>query len=235
MEIVDSSGPIEFDTKPFVNYDNEEDRTPTEAELVEELPDYEMPPALKALAEGKPVEKPLRRGVGYLRAEAASDNENLTDTADADNDFGAGLEPDRSEIGTDDPSGQITEATSTTYVADTSTDSKPDEPSGKRKRRRPRRRRGKRKGSSETSQTGGDSRPDSGPVSSSEGSGESGESIDQAPLASAEPSANTEAGAKKSGRGRRRRRRRRGGRGKGDGSSPPTPPAGSSAPNDPAG
>ena len=78
------------DTGRFVTYLSEADVTPTDAELVEDLPDYEMPPALKAFTEGKPLEKPLRRGVGYLRAEVEPE----TQASDDDSDFGAGLDAD---------------------------------------------------------------------------------------------------------------------------------------------
>ncbi|MEQ9409920.1 MAG: hypothetical protein RIK87_19445 [Fuerstiella sp.] len=92
MQIIDDQGPAPFDASAFVTYNNEEDVTPTEAELVEDLPEHDYPGGAERSA--PPAEKPLRRGKGYLRAEAttADGDDSEKPEASPETEFGAGID-----------------------------------------------------------------------------------------------------------------------------------------------
>lgn len=96
MVLIDTPAVAPFDATPFVTYTSDEDISPTEAELVEDLPDREPTPQELAAAE-----KPLRRGKGYLRAEAAPEDPPTASSAvDSDSDtdeFGAGIDESKDE------------------------------------------------------------------------------------------------------------------------------------------
>lgn len=85
MHVFDYTGPVPFDASRFVTYENEVDSAPTEAELVEELPERTGTDGFDPTA--PPPEKPLRRGKGYLRAEAET-----AEVSDDEHEFGSGIE-----------------------------------------------------------------------------------------------------------------------------------------------
>lgn len=223
MQIVDEPRYPKFDPTPFVSYDNEQDATPTEAELVEDLPERQKTAVEIAAAEqaGKP-----RRGKGYLRAEIDESDPSAattdTESAEPAADFGAGIEEDnaspqagviappdteepkrtRDESSVEDSAGERTATDS-----DSETEGKPRS----RRRRRPRRRgRDRKRTDSESSDSGnaaGD-RPkadESAPASAQNEPAATGDAND------------TDGAGEKSNSGRRRRPRRRNRRRRGKG------------------
>lgn len=181
------------DPLKFATYTTEEFTEPTESELVEELPEYELPPAMKALAEGKPLEKPLRRGVGYLRAEVDESQESESEA----HDFGAGIEDDEAGTKPDGATDEMEAATDhapgkATDSAQSPSESESQESRPKR-RRRGRRRRGRRKPEENSSETA--DKVSTVFAANPEDSGASGEESETSP-----------------GGGRKRKRRRRRGR-----------------------
>ena len=234
MEIIDEPRYPTFDPKPFITYDGEEDTTPTAAELVEELPEYELPPAMKAIAEGKPLEKPLRRGIGYLRAETAPDVEETPAAAVAESDFGAGLAPESTRptenrsrgprpSNTSPGVGNRPTAESTTSAGSPNADvqSEGESSVGRKKRRRPRRRRGKGTGDHNLD-TG--SHTSATPIGqTSTGTQDNSATTESARDSGADLPVNSNSSAEKPKRNRRRRRRKRGGGDNtGDSSTPST-------------
>ena len=96
MQAIDRPPVGEFDASPFVNYMGDEDTTPTEAELVEDLPEREVTEIELAAAEK--ASRP-RRGKGYLRAEPTPVDEPerpKQQNDEPESEFGAGIEDDAS-------------------------------------------------------------------------------------------------------------------------------------------
>lgn len=89
MSIVEDPKPP-FDASKFVTYQTEELTTPTEKELLEDLPEWEGREAHRKKVEEK--ESKPRRGVGFLRAEPATESTDGQSDEAADSDFGAGLD-----------------------------------------------------------------------------------------------------------------------------------------------
>lgn len=87
MSIVDPDRK-QVDVSRFVTYQSEELTTPTEKELIEDLPEWEGREAHQKKVEEK-ASKP-RRGVGFLRAEP--EPAETQEEASAESDFGAGLD-----------------------------------------------------------------------------------------------------------------------------------------------
>ncbi len=71
MKLIDTPPVGAFDASAFTTYDNEVDATPTERELVEELPEHMLPPPVDT----ENIKPTFRRGTGYLRAEMAPEAE----------------------------------------------------------------------------------------------------------------------------------------------------------------
>lgn len=191
MELIDTPAVGAFDASGFTTYDNEVDATPTERELVEELPEHMMPPPIDT----ENIKPTFRRGTGYLRAETAPDTETEPDTSVVAESFGAGIEPEA-------------EASSVTETADS-------EGTG-RKRRRRRRRKSREAGDSAAPTENApqpvaqhESVQASATSVSSESSSEGNEPVEAA-------SSETEGGGdaeSSSGAPKRKRRRRRRGKG----------------------
>ncbi len=94
MQAIDRPPVGEFDSSPFVTYMGEEDTTPTEAELVEDLPEREVTEIELAAAEK--ASRP-RRGKGYLRAEPTpveKPDKPKPAIEEPESEFGAGIEDD---------------------------------------------------------------------------------------------------------------------------------------------
>ena len=150
MQMIDTPRVLPFDPSAFATYNNEEDATPTDEELVEELPAHMMPPAIEQSDEPPPP----RRGKGYLRAEVSPesdvDSNSLDVVSDHADSFGDGLDPEDdtpSHVATD-----VVQAGATSQQVDTSIvaenvageDSAPSEKrrSRRRRKRKPRNVRG---------------------------------------------------------------------------------------------
>lgn len=118
MQLIDTPKVGKFDASAFTTYDNEADSTPTERELVEDLPAHLMPPE----RETENVKPTFRRGTGYLRAETAPEVEPpavaATEPVGQDS-FGAGID--------------------SAQDSSNATDSADGKPPGKKRRRRRRR------------------------------------------------------------------------------------------------
>ncbi len=175
MELIDTPPTPAFDASAFTTYDNETDSTPTEQELVEELPAHLMPPPIDT----ENVKPTFRRGTGYLRAETVPE-----ETADAEpvgeDSFGAGLESAENETPTvpamrqTDGVGESGDSTESTGEAE-SESSERQGTGRKRRRRRRRKPRGAR--AAESAETGaGDSLSDN-----SNNPGEAGKSSESPP------------------------------------------------------
>lgn len=220
MTLIDPEPVRPFDASPFVTYDTEEFTTPTESELVEDLPEREPLPIELAAAE-----KPLRRGKGYLRAEPAPDDDPDSPSA-PQSDFGAGIDDEPSvkpaaiastnEVTT--PHGEAPLAGDSEYSSPAqreadSQDSKSEgsdsaEGQTRRKRRRPRRRRnGSRP---DRNSAGGDVSSESAASSGTSGEGEATRA--SAAAQGEESRTGASDGSRK--KRRRRNRRRRNGPGK---------------------
>lgn len=224
MQLIDPPPVSPFDATPFATYTTEEYTTPTEAELVEELP-------LELLPEGQelpvpPAEKPLRRGTGYLRAESAPEGPAQDDKSLEESDFGAGLDD---TTPTESPAAQtgaaipkstndaIAAASDTSVIdANLKSDSPRDEPN-KRRRKRSRRRGAK-------GRPGAPTESDASPAAQSVTSNTADVTASNTTEASASTSSSPESDAstdkaKPAGQGRKRRGRKRRRRGKGTGGS----------------
>lgn len=89
MSVVEEE-PTPFDASKFVSYLTDELTTPTEKELLEDLPEWEGREAHRIKVKEK--ETRPRRGVGFLRAEPSTDTtESLTEDS-LESEFGAGLD-----------------------------------------------------------------------------------------------------------------------------------------------
>lgn len=93
MSVVEDAPPA-FDASKFVTYQTDELTTPTEKELLEDLPEWEGREAHRIKVEEKET-KP-RRGVGFLRAEPSTETAESQTEDSLDSEFGAGL--DESEL-----------------------------------------------------------------------------------------------------------------------------------------
>lgn len=232
MQIVDEPRYPKFDPTPFVSYDNEQDATPTDAELIEDLPERQKTAVEIAAAEqaGKP-----RRGKGYLRAEIDESDPSASagDTTPAEPaaDFGAGIEEENAAPKTaviDPPNTEVPKRSlDESSVEDsageqTATDSEA-ETEGKprsRRRRRPRRRgRDRKRSDSESTNSGtaaGD-RPKADESSSASAQNEAAATGDASDADGAGDKSNS--GRKRRPRRRNRRRRGKGGDASGSGGS----------------
>lgn len=205
MQVVDLAPVPEFDATPFVTYQTEEFTTPTEAELVETLPNM---PVFEAT-----TEKPLRRGKGYLRAEISENEE--TASVEEQEDFGVGVEDEPAGATVEVPDSETPESESVTAAESEpavedheSQESQEAAPGKKRRRRRRRRGRGDRpeddsKDGPSKQLTAGNSEMENGSQAASES-----EATDDSDLAEDKPTR----------RRKRRRNRRRRGKGKPAGS-----------------
>lgn len=134
MELVDTPATPAFDASAFTTYDNEVDSTPTERELVEELPAHLMPPPIDT----ENIKPTFRRGTGYLRAETTPDEAKEQESTET-HAFGAGLEP--AEAAVETPAVQQAESGSANNeAADKSeravTDGEKTKSGGRKRRRR---------------------------------------------------------------------------------------------------
>ncbi|MCA9047901.1 MAG: hypothetical protein KDA89_04195 [Planctomycetaceae bacterium] len=136
MNLKEPAAAAPFDASAFATYLTEEFTTPTPEELVEDLPPREVPVTVEADGTTTPVapKEKLRRGKGYLRAEAPdpalfTDSGSDSDSSDSD-DFAAGIEEhpldvDRSELPVTEeavsrkPPRKATEVTQARSVAET--------------------------------------------------------------------------------------------------------------------
>ncbi len=218
MQLIDTPPVQPFDATPFATYTSEEYATPTEAELVEDLPERYLPEGMELPA--VPAEKPLRRGKGYLRAEITTADE---PPSSEESDFGAGLEDAPPATAKAPPSGvdasQVVSTTSdsagsaTVGEVGSTTDASSDAPP-KRRRKRSRRR-----GSKERSDNGGV--PTSGQTGPKAEPAVADGSTAALPPDAGSPDEPTDGAAAKekdggpTGRKRKSRNRRRRGKGKG--------------------
>lgn len=141
MSLVNESPAPNFDVSPFVTYNNEIDATPTERELVEELPAHLMPPPIDT----ENIKPTFRRGTGYLRAETSPDEEVKAEAGNEDP-FGAGI--DSVDTAPKAPTSPVTGQTDSKaearpadppQVSAGSDEEESDRPGRKRRRRRRRR------------------------------------------------------------------------------------------------
>lgn len=208
-----------FDVDEFVSYQTEEDLTPTEAELVEEIPEHLMPigPSEEELA--AKAAKP-RRGKAYLRAEIDEDAVSTKPEGkdEPTEEFGAGLDDEPLEtIPVDRQSNASREAINTAKPgSDQSPENDSEDTTGTpgRKRRRRRRRRGRGPDRDrDASNTDRDQSTDSkGASSETNGLATSPKPSQDATSSSEKDSSSSPSSddSAKTGRKRRRRRRRRG-------------------------
>lgn len=206
-----------FDVGSFVSYQTDEDITPTEAELVEEIPQHLMPVGPSDEEIAAKAAKP-RRGKAYLRTEIdeSPKPDAKTDKAQSDaDDFGAGIDDESSPEDSPKPvaakraSDQRSGSSQAAMAADS------DNPGRKRKRRRRKRGSGRR----ETDSAGSDGQSNS---DSDVPSATAVESVNDAAVNATtenvneanQPSpggATASSDSPRTGKKRRRRRRRRGG------------------------
>lgn len=108
MQLIDTPAVGAFDASAFTTYDNEVDSTPTERELVEELPAHLMPPPIDT----ENIKPTFRRGTGYLRAESAPEVETIEITSEQPihDSFGAGIDSEQADaVSTGTPTAEQTE------------------------------------------------------------------------------------------------------------------------------
>lgn len=215
MQLVDTPRVPEFDPTQFATYTSPEYATPTEAELVEELPAHlTRPPVERSSEPPKP-----RRGKGYLRAEisdpdAGEDDARSTEEEPvAADDFGSGLDAEESSSAQPTAENresipeargpveqQATGSQSGDSPGDDESNSGTDGPGRRRKRRR---RRGRKSAGS------AESGSDSSKTSESQTSGTENVAVKSDSGAASEASTSAPQ-SETTGRKRRRRRNRRG-------------------------
>lgn len=227
MHLLEPNRRVPFDATPFVHYMTEEFTTPTAEELREDLPERKVRPVDPANPESAvPPKDRLRRGKGYLRAEASPAEASHTNggsspTAESNppsESFGAGIE-DPPETPADESPVVVQDAEETPLgdpVISHASESRdggatigPGQSSSGERKSRNRRRRGKKRdhgaASSATADKPKRTEPTAkaGTTQTSDTAGNRGDS----------PQRGEETADGKSGSGRRRRRRRRGRKG----------------------